>query len=168
VSAPRSIRPALRSAQASGWRGAAADLAALPLPNEAEVLAQVLSRLRADLPYTKAGAGLLAVNPGPGKWLAAGSADEGLRQRVSRAPAALVLPAAGAGASTAALALPPHPFVEARAAMLRCCPLGAGANAVDHPQVFVMLGGNGSGKSHTVTVHAQTTCGSTHRSARSA
>lgn len=190
------------------WRGEKGDLLEADfnptLVNEAEVLAHVLSRLRADEPYTKAGPHtLVCVNSH--KWLPLPSGDEQFRQRVSRSGADAVLPATALGVvvSTATanapqsprspsetdeggglvsgaaaagggegsnnsnnpstsplgglgcgdrslLALPPHPYVEAKAALLRVAPLGPHASAVDRPQLFVMAGGPGSGKSHTV------------------
>jgi len=117
----------------------------------------VQARLRADKPYAKCGRTLLACHSGggsdgSGRWLGPStSASEDLRQRISRAPPEAVLLAAsgGGGGSGKAFVPPPHPFTEARAASLRCSPLGVGANAMDRPQLFVMVGDCGSGKSYT-------------------
>lgn len=136
--------------------------------NDAEVLAHVQARLRADKPYTKCGRTLLACHSGggsggSGRWLGpSASASEDLRQRISRAPPEAVLLAAAGGGSgvdaststtlanaNSAFVPPPHPYTEARAASLRCSPLGVGANAADRPQLFVMVGDCGAGKSYT-------------------
>jgi hypothetical protein len=160
---------------ASMWKGERANLISVPVCNEAEVLSHLLSRYRADSPYTKCGDDMVIVKPN--RWLPE-SGDESLLIRLNRCYGEQILEASQRGVYKLLnksnsllhqdiitpqtneldnnalldelLSLPPHPYVEAKAAILRCCPPAVATVAEDRPQLFVMAGDAGSGKSHTV------------------
>lgn len=160
------------------WRGERANLIGVPVCNEAEVLSHLLSRTRADNPYTKCGDDMVIIKPN--RWLPE-SGDESLLIRLNRSFGEQILEASQRGVYKLLnnsnnllhqdmivpppintldrtglldemLSLPPHPYVEAKAAILRCCPPVVASSSQDRPQLFVMAGDAGSGKSHTVSL----------------